>query len=84
MLRFCAQLTLLWLLLHPGAPVHAQEAVRLDGLAAVVGGEGPGPGVDVILRSDVELRARIALSGRTRGPLPLGAIPAGLNRPMES
>jgi hypothetical protein len=60
------------------AAAAAQEPVRLDGLAAVVGGDSPGPGVDVILRSDVELRARIALAGRTRGPLPLGPVPVGL------
>ncbi|MGD8861295.1 MAG: hypothetical protein PVI30_14905 [Myxococcales bacterium] len=58
--------------------VAGQEPTRLDGLAAVIGGDGPGPGVDVVLRSDVELRARIALSGGTTGPLPLGPLPAGL------
>ncbi|MFI5306906.1 MAG: hypothetical protein ACHQ53_06130 [Polyangiales bacterium] len=50
--------------------------VRLDGLAAVVGGTGPGPGIDVVLQSDVELRARIAWSGRTQGPLELGPLPS--------
>jgi hypothetical protein len=34
---------------------------RVDGLAAVVGGLAPGPSVISILRSDVELRARMAL-----------------------
>lgn len=58
----------------------AQEAasVRVDGVAALVGGASPGTGVDVILRSDVELRARMALSGRTSGELPLGRLPAPL------
>jgi hypothetical protein len=44
--------------------VEAQAPVRLDGLAAVVGGHAPGPGVDSVLQSDVELRARIAWSAR--------------------
>ncbi len=35
--------------------------LRVDGLAALVGGQAPGEGVLVILRSDVELRARLAL-----------------------
>jgi len=59
------------------ASIHAQSpqaAVPLDGVAAVVGGSGAGPDVDVILRSDVELRARILLSGERRrvveGPIP--------------
>lgn len=52
--------------------------VRIDGVAALVGGASPGLGVDVILRSDVELRARMALSGRTTGELPLGRLPAPL------
>lgn len=46
----------------------------MDGVAAVVGGSGAGPDVDVILRSDVELRARILLSGE-RGRLVEGPIP---------
>lgn len=35
--------------------------VRVDGVAAYVGGTSPGEGVRVLLRSDVELRARLAL-----------------------
>jgi hypothetical protein len=46
------------------AAARADAPVRLDGLAAVVGGHAPGPGVDTILQSDVELRARIAWSAR--------------------
>lgn len=53
-----------------GAEPHA----LIDGVAAVVGGSGAGPDVDVILRSDVELRARILLSGE-RGRLEEGPIP---------
>ena len=35
--------------------------VRIDGVAAYVGGTSPGEGVRIILQSDVELRARLAL-----------------------
>lgn len=37
------------------------EPERVDGVAAYVGGTTPGEGVSIILRSDVELRARLAL-----------------------
>lgn len=48
------------------APARAEltalgEPERVDGVAAVVGGTGPGEGVLLILRSDVELRARLSL-----------------------
>jgi hypothetical protein len=61
----------------------ADGPVRLDGLAAVVGGHAPGPGVDTILQSDVELRARIAWSARgtgdpARDPLPARLLSAAL------
>lgn len=35
--------------------------LRVDGVAALVGGQAPGEGVLIILRSDVELRARLSL-----------------------
>jgi hypothetical protein len=61
------------------APVLAQdEPMRIDGLSAVIGGGAPGPGVDAILLSDVELRARIVLCGRSSEPVALDAIPAQL------
>jgi len=64
------------LLLPARAGADVSDApLRLDGLAAVVGGSGPGTGIDVVLQSDVELRARISLSGRTEGPLELGPLP---------
>lgn len=56
------------------------EGVRADGVAAVVGGDEPVPGTDVILQSDVELRARIHLAGKMPGPLPTGPLPTGLLR----
>lgn len=61
------------------APALAQLAPqRVEGVAALVGAKAPGPEVAVILRSDVELRARIKLAGQTRGSLPLGALPQPL------
>lgn len=42
-------------------PEPEPGAQRLDGVAAVVGGLAPGPRVLAIYRSDVELRARLAL-----------------------
>ena len=61
------------------APVVA-GGVRVGGIAAVVGGSAPGPGVDVILRSDVELRARIALSGQAENATGFEALPPDLLR----
>jgi hypothetical protein len=55
----------------------AQTPVHLDGVAALVGGNVPAPGVDVILRSDVELAARLSLLERSADP-PSGPIVAGL------
>ena len=54
------------------------EPIRVDGLAAVVGGEGPAPGSEVILRSDVELRARIIDAGLHAAPLSLDPIPSAM------
>jgi len=69
------------LVLLAAAGVYADaSSPRADGLAAVVGGTGPGPEVDVILRSDVELRARIALSGSRVGEPSLGRLPPSLLR----
>lgn len=66
------------------APV-VPGGVRVDGVAAVVGGTAPAAGVEVILRSDVELRARIAVSGRTEraslgAPLPPALLAATLDQ----
>jgi hypothetical protein len=55
----------------------AQEPVRVEGIAALVGGTSPGSGTSVVLRSDVVLRARIALAGRTQR-LPTGPVPTSL------
>lgn len=75
---FCA---LFGAVIAPRTSVHAQRRVRAEGLAAVVGGLAPGPGVDVLLRSDVELRVRLRLAGQApEGPLPLGPLPVALVR----
>jgi hypothetical protein len=66
-------------LLSGVAPALADEQpVRVDGLLAVIGGTAPGPGVDAILLSDVELRAWIVLSGRSSEPVALDPIPTKL------
>ena len=59
------------------APV-TPGGVRADGIVAVVGGTAPGPGVDVVLSSDVELRARIALSSRVAGSAASVPLPGDL------
>lgn len=53
----------------------------MDGIAALVGGATPGPSVDVILRSDAELRARIHLAGqRPTDPITIAPLPPALVR----
>jgi len=74
-------LLLLLLLLALSSPAGAQPRLRVDGIAALVGGAAPGRGVTTILRSDVELRARIALAGEAPDqPLPIGPLPGSLLR----
>lgn len=60
--RFFALLALLCM----AWPAFAQPPLgsRIDGVAAMVGGASGGANVTIILRSDVDLRARIALRGR--------------------
>jgi hypothetical protein len=55
----------------------AGGGVRVEGIAALVGGTAPGPGTVAVLRSDVVLRARIRLAGETTR-LPVGPLPEGL------
>ncbi len=75
-------------LLALARPVEAQAPsraapVRVEGVAALVGGSTPGPGTVAILRSDVTLRARIALASATEraasGPLPEPLLAAALD-----
>lgn len=53
---------------------------RAEGVVALVGGSAPGPNVLVVLESDVALEARIRMAGRARVDLPLGPLPAALQR----
>ena len=55
-------------------------AQRLDGIAAVVGGLAPGAQVISIFRSDVELRARMAVLGEASLREALGPLPDALLR----
>ncbi|MCA9529644.1 MAG: hypothetical protein KC543_05875 [Myxococcales bacterium] len=58
------------------------RSLPAEGLVALVGGRTPGPGVEQILLSDVERRARIHLAGRAgaetaaRAPLSAGLLHA--------
>ena len=78
-----------WAVLACATLAQAQgKPSRIDGLAAVVGGSAPSAGVDSVLLSDVELRARIAWSGRhldedALGPLPNAALLSGLNESIS-
>jgi len=71
----CLLLSVLCVMLTLSLPglCLAQPREFVDGVAAVVGASGAGPDVDVILHSDVELRARILLSGE-RGRVETGPI----------
>jgi hypothetical protein len=64
--------------LLPASRALAQyEPVRSEGVAALVGGPSARPGVAVILRSDIYLRARITLSRESSEP-PTGPLPSPL------
>jgi hypothetical protein len=60
-----------------------QSPVHLDGIAAIIGAIVPAPGVDVILQSDVELRARLEQLGTAgaspRDDLPRASLASALN-----
>jgi hypothetical protein len=83
-LRLCLPLALVL-----AAPVAAdpgrapEQGVHLDGIAAIIGGLVPAPGVDVILQSDVELRARleqlVTTSAEPSGDLPRTLLASALN-----
>jgi hypothetical protein len=65
------------------SPVRADEpvvagALRIDGLVAVVGALAPAPGSISILRTDVELRARVALSGAGAADAATASLPDSL------
>jgi hypothetical protein len=62
---------------HADLP-EAKGALRVDGLAAVVGGLAPGKGVISIYRSDVELRARLSLLRAGAREVAMGPLPDSL------
>jgi len=59
------------------AAAQAALATRIEGVAAAIGGTA-GESADVILQSDVELRARMLLLGRDRDQALLGELASGL------
>ncbi len=78
-MRACA-LSIIWLsasVASADAPIVA-GGVRADGIAAIVGGEAPGPGVELVLRTDVSLRARITMTGRLGRPASSVPLPREL------
>lgn len=77
---------LLGVALASSATAVAQRVqVRAEGIAAVVGGAAPGPGIDTLFRSDVEFRARMHLAEQAsldealRAPLPNPLMRASLD-----
>ncbi len=54
------------------------QAIRAEGIAAIVGAPTPRAGAQVLLLSDVELRARMRLAGQVQGPIVLSPLPAPL------
>ncbi|HEY2734463.1 MAG TPA: hypothetical protein VGI70_10790, partial [Polyangiales bacterium] len=56
----------------------APTLMRIDGIAAIVGGAEAGEVPRTILRSDVELRARLSLLGHDVAHALLGELPASL------
>jgi hypothetical protein len=60
-------------------PAAAEDRpVRLDGIAAVIGGAAPGPETLQLLRSDVELRARLAILRDSSIEVALGPLASGV------
>ncbi|HKP61444.1 MAG TPA: hypothetical protein VJV78_32165 [Polyangiales bacterium] len=59
------------------ASAQSSAATRIEGVAAAIGGAA-GEATDVILQSDVELRARMLLLGRDRDQAMHGELPQGL------
>jgi hypothetical protein len=65
------------LLLLACARVVSAQAVRGDGIAAIVG-DGASGGAETILHSDVELVARLSIAARTGDPFATPSLPAPL------
>lgn len=66
----------------PGASTAQVPTVpdgeRVEGIAAIIGDGTPGAGATLILHSDVELRARIRLTGRAKSRVATGPLPRAL------
>ncbi len=62
---------------RPAAAQAGGRRVRVEGVAAFVGGASAGPGAIAILVSDVDLNARIQLAGEA-SQLPVGPLPDAL------
>jgi hypothetical protein len=60
-----------------GAAAQGPGATRVEGVAAAIGG-GTGEAAEMILQSDVELRARMLLLGRDLDQALAGELPRGL------
>lgn len=72
-----------WLAIPSGAA--AQDVLPAEGIVAVVGGPTPGPTTDVVLLSDVELRAHLELavaSGTVARDVPTDLLAATLEEIM--
>ena len=61
-----------------GAAPLAAQRTRAEGIAAIVGAPTPRAGAQVLLLSDVDLRARMRLAGQRAGDIHLGPLPPGL------
>jgi hypothetical protein len=66
------------------AQLTSNETVTIDGIVAIAGASAPGPDAILILRSDVELRARLSLltagaADVVRAQLPDGLLSATLS-----
>lgn len=68
--------------LPPNVSAQTSGATRVEGIAAVIGSTAAGTGADIVLRSDVELRAKLALRARGAGeggePIPDALLAATL------
>ncbi len=60
------------------AQARADDAQRVDGVAAVIGALTPGPNAITLFESDVELRARYAVLRQSDLRTALGPLPASL------
>lgn len=77
LLAVCVTATIRRAAAQPSTSRPTGRRTHVEGVAAFVGGASPGAGTVAILISDVELNARIRLSGEAN-ELPVGPLPAPL------